>query len=180
MIISYKECLKQFGSDYKIKNLLKENKIYKIQDGIYSTEQYVSDIEVITVKYPEAIYTMDSAFYFYGLTDVIPEVHYISTKRNATRIHDDNIKQSFVEDALFDLGKTEIEYQGDKILIYNQERMLIELIRHKNKLPLDYYKEIINNYRTKINELDFGKISEYAKHFKMKQTIMNTIQMEVL
>ena len=62
----------------------------------------------------------------------------------------------------------------------NQERMLIELIRNKSKIPFDYYKEIIGNYRNRVNEMDFGKVSEYAEHFKMNQTIMNTIQMEVL
>ncbi len=36
------------------------------------------------------------------------------------------------------------------INIYDKERMLIELIRNKNQMAFDYYKEIISNYRKKL------------------------------
>ena len=34
-----------------------------------------------------------------------------------------------------------------EIHMYNKERMLVELLRNKNKLPFDYYKEILENYK---------------------------------
>lgn len=40
--------------------------------------------------------------------------------------------------------------------------MLIELIRNKNNLPFDYYKEILLNYRKIISELDIQTIQEYS------------------
>ena len=58
--------------------------------------------------------------------------------------------------------------------------MLIELIRNKNILPFDYYKEIIENYRNIIYELDIEKIQEYIKKFPKKDYINNAIQLEVL
>ena len=180
MLLTYSQCRNQFGTDYKIKNLLKSEKLFKVQEGIYSTDKYSSTQEFIRLKYPDAIFTMGSAFYAHGLTDEIPDLYHLATRREATRIKDERIKQYFMKDSIFELGKTEIEFQGEKIKIYNQERMLIELIRNKSKIPLDYYKEIIGNYRTRVNEIDFGKISKYAEHFKMNQTIMNTIQLEVL
>lgn len=44
---------------------------------------------------------------------------------------------------LFEIGKSQINYNNVQINIYNKERMLIELIRNKNTIPFDYYKEII-------------------------------------
>ena len=41
-----------------------------------------------------------------------------------------------------------------RISMYTKERMLVELLRKKNKLPFDYYKEILGNYRKIIYELD--------------------------
>lgn len=180
MLLTYSQCRNQFGTDYRIQNLLKSEKLYKVQEGIYSTEKYSSPYEFISLKYPDAIFTMDSAFYAHGLTDEIPDICHLATRREATRIKDERIKQYFMKDNIFELGKTKIEFQGEKIKVFNQERMLIELIRNKSKIPLDYYKEIIGNYRNRINEMDFGKVSQYAEHFKMNQTIMNTIQLEVL
>ncbi len=180
MLLTYNQCRNQFGSDYRIQNLLKSEKLFKVQEGIYSTSNYSSIYEVISLKYPNAIFTMDSAFYAHGLTDEVPDLYCLATRRETTRIKDNRIKQSFMKDDIFELGKIEMEFQGDNIKVYNQERMLIELIRNKSKIPFDYYKEIIGNYRNRINEMDFGKVHEYAEHFKMNQTIMNTIQMEVL
>ena len=180
MLLTYSQCINQFGTDYRIQNLLKSEKLFKVQEGIYSTDKYFSIQELISLKYPDAIFTMDSAFYAHGLTDEIPDIYHLATRRETTRIKDERIKQYFMKNNIFELGKTEIEFQGEKIKVYNQERMLIELIRNKSKIPLDYYKEIIGNYRKCIYEMDFGQISEYAEHFKMNQTIMNTIQMEVL
>lgn len=125
-------------------------------------------------------FIMDSAFYAHRLTDEIPDIYHLATRREVIRIKDERIKQYFMKDSIFELGKTEIVFQGEKIKVYNQERMLIELIRNKSKIPLDYYKEIIGNFRNRVNEMDFGKVSEYAEHFKMNQTIMNIIQLEVL
>lgn len=46
--------------------------------------------------------------------------------------------------------------------------------------PLDYYKEIINNYRQITYELDFGLVEDYAALFKNGSSLMDMIQMEVL
>ena len=73
MILLYKELIKKYKSNYKIKKLIEEGKIFKIEKGIYSDKKDVNYLEIISKKYPNAIFTMDSAFYYHNLTDVIPE-----------------------------------------------------------------------------------------------------------
>ena len=63
--------------------------------------------------------------------------------------------------------------------IYDKERMLIELIRNKNKLPYDFYKDIINNYRDIIDTIEIRKIEEYLKYFKNRENIYKIIRNEV-
>lgn len=58
--------------------------------------------------------------------------------------------------------------------------MLIELMRFKARIPMDYYKEIINNYRKLSFELDFRIVEEYAAMFRSCAKLMSMIQMEVL
>ncbi len=38
--------------------------------------------------------------------------------------------------------------------------MLIELLRYKSKLPFDYYKEVIINYRKLVSKLDIQEIKD--------------------
>ena len=73
-----------------------------------------------------------------------------------------------------------MRYNNVEIKIYNKERMLIELIRNKNKLPFDYYKEILLNYRKVINELDIQAIQEYAFALPKTSMVLETLQLEVL
>ena len=63
--------------------------------------------------------------------------------------------------------------------VYDRERMLIELIRFKNKLPYDYYKEILNNYRSLLYELDIERVQEYAATFPKSKTITEILDREV-
>ena len=70
--------------------------------------------------------------------------------------------------------------EGATINVYDKERMLIELIRNKNQIAFDYYKEIISNYRKIINDLDISKIEEYIEIFPHEEHIYETVQREVL
>ena len=72
------------------------------------------------------------------------------------------------------------DYKGYDIRIYNKERMLIELVRYKSKLPFDYYKEIILNYRKLLPRLDIQKIQDYALMAPKSNKVLEILQMEVL
>lgn len=43
MLFSYKECLDKYGSDYQIKKELAENRLFKIEKGVYSDTKYCHD-----------------------------------------------------------------------------------------------------------------------------------------
>jgi len=179
MVYTHKELEKLFKSDYQIKKAIADKKIYKIEKGIYSYKQFVHPLEIITKKYAHAIFTMDSAFYFHGLTEVIPNKMYLAVKRDSAKITNRSIIQVFVLDKFHEIGKTQMEFEGITINIYRKERMLIELVRNKKKIAYDYYKEIISSYRRKAAELDVMFIENYAKQFDSENYIFRTIQEEV-
>lgn len=179
MVYTRKEISEIYNSTYQLNKALKDKKIFKIQNGIYSDEEYVNPLAVISKKYPNFIFTMDSAFYYWDLTDVIPDKFHLSTKTTSIRISDDDIKQYFIPEELFDFGKTNIIIDDIEITIYDKERMLVELVRKKNQIPFDYYKEIISNYRKISNELDSFKISEYISYYKNEEKLYDRVQSEV-
>ena len=53
------------------------------------------------------------------------------------------------------------------------------MVRYKNKLPFDYYKEIIGNYRKILYDLDIEAVEEYAEKLPKTRLVMETLQMEV-
>ena len=166
-------------STYQLNKAIENKELFKVDNGLYSDVEFVNPLEIILKKYPNAIFTSDSAYYYYDLTDVIPDYFYLATKRSDSRINDKNIKQIFIHNDLFEFGKTQIEVESVKINIYDEERMLVELIRKKNLIPFDYYKEIITNYRKKIDTLDIYKIQEYISYYKNESSLYDTLMREV-
>ena len=179
MLYSYSECLEKYGSKYNINKIVESGKLFKQEKGIYSDERYVPTVQIISHKYPKAVFTMNSAFYYHGLTDTVPESYYLLTDKNATKIRDKKVRQLFDNNNSLGLGRITMKYNGTEISIFNRERMLVELIRNKNKLPFDYYKEIIASYRKLIYELDIQAVQEYAMQLPKKKLVMETLQLEV-
>lgn len=166
-------------STYQLNKAIENKELFKLDNGLYSDAEFVNPLEIISKKYPNAIFTSDSAYYYYDLTDVIPDYFYLATKRSDSRINDKNIKQVFIPNDLFEFGKTQIEVENVKINIYDEERMLVELIRKKNIIPFDYYKEIITNYRKKADKLDIYKIGKYISYYKNESSLYDTLMREV-
>ena len=179
MILTYKQCLERWSSDYQIKKALRNGQLYKLEEGVYSDLPQASSLEIIAAKYPNAIFTMDTAFYFHGLTDVIPDAYCIATLESSKALRDKRIKQYFVKNEILNVGVITMKRKNAFIKIYDRERMLIELLRFKNALPYDYYKEILGNYRNLIYELDIERIQEYASTFPKRKMISAALDTEV-
>ena len=179
MIYSAKEVLKKYGTRYNLSKAIKRKEIFKLEHGIYSEKDLVNPMIIASKKYSSAIITMDSAFYYYDLTDVIPRKTYVATNRNSNTIKDEKIVQIKVPKDILNYGKDEILIDGEKVKMYNKERLLVELVRKKNQIPFDYYKEIISNYRKIADDLDMYKIEEYLSLYKNGVNIANTLLREV-
>ena len=134
---------------------------------------------IATKKYPNAIVTMDSAFYYYNLTDVIPSKVHLATNRNSNYIKNEKIVQIFMAKEILNYGKTSVIIEGIAINMYDKERLLVELIRKRAKISFDYYKEIISNYRNIVDELDMYKIEKYISLFKNGENLFDILQKEV-
>lgn len=116
--------------------------VFKQESGICSTEEYEPELGIISKKYPKA-----------------------------AKLNDSRIRQEYVNDGVFSLGIEEKNVDGIIVRLYNVERMLIELLRHKNKLPYDHYKEMLLNYRERINNMEIQKIQEYVEVFPKRKMI---------
>lgn len=179
MIYTHKELKDKKLDNYKIEKKIANKELYKIEKGLYSDIEKYNQLEYIMKKYPNSIFVSESAFFYLGLTDYIPNKYFLATKHNAQKIQNEKVEQIFMTNHFFEIGIMELIYNNVKINIYNKERMLIELIRNRNSLSFDYYKEIINNYREIVDELDMSLIADYLEYFSNGKKIFEIINREV-
>ena len=180
MLYTYAECLEEFGSKYNVNKMISAGTLYKLEKGIYSDVKYVPELQIISKKYPRTVFTMNSAFYYHNLTDTIPEKFHLATSRGTSRIADSRVFQHYENSDQLMTGAEYIMQDNVLILMYNKERMLLELLRSKNRLPFDFYKEILVNYRNIINNLDIQAIQDYAYLLPKSRMIFDALQTEVL
>jgi len=180
MIYTYNECIDRYKNDYQIKKALDSGELRKVEAGIYSDEDFELETAVISKKYPKAVFTMDSAFYYLGLTDTVPDKYHLVTDKDSSKIRDGRVMQSFENNSILELGVAEREVDGVKLRMYSYERMLLELLRNKNKMPFDRYKEIIQNYRKRVDKMDITLLLDMAEEMPKSDMIIKALELEVL
>lgn len=178
MIQLYTDLTKKGYSDYQIKKLVATKQLFMIKKGVYSTKEQYDYLEYISKKHPNAIFTLETACYCYGLIKQNQPPYVIATKQKDRKIQDEKIKQIFMTTSLYDIGASKITYHGFNIMIYDLERLLIEVARFKIPLGYDLYHEIMTSYRRLSKLLNKKKLEGYLKFFKdskIKMRIMNDV-----
>ena len=179
MIKRLSKCLAEYGSHYRIRELVRSGKLYKVEPGVYSDKPRNGELEVLLAKYPRAVVTLGSAFHYYNLSDEIPDCYHLATDRDDGKIRDERVKQHFVPSGTSTIGVTEIDYCGERVRIYDKERLLIETVRYRTKLPDDQYHEVIGSFREIREELYGAKMEDYLAKFPRRDLIFRTIRNEV-
>lgn len=177
MIYTTKELLEMGETEYSIRNKVYSKQLFLIERGLYSDEkEWNLDEGYISKKYPNSIITGISALHIYDLIDFIPDKFYLASEQHSFPIRRKDVLQSYQEEKYFSIGKTIIKYSNSYISIYNLERMLIELVRLKEKFPPEIFYEAVVSYRRIKNKLDFYKISEYLKVFSNGNSLLSKIK----
>ena len=180
MIMNFTECLEKYGGRYQTERLVRKGELHKVAQGLYSDKPIWSDVEVMLARYPHAVVTLQSAYYYYDLSDSIPEAFHLATDRDATKICDDRVVQHFMPSGTIGIGVVSRRFLDDEISrIFDMERLLIETARNKTKLPYDLYKEVVESFRRIKDTLYPAKLTDYLESFPKRESILRTIESEV-
>lgn len=171
MIIRHKDLVNKGYSAYQIKKMVNDKKLFFVKKGVYSTEEEFDYFEMITKKHPNAIFTLQTAAYIYGLTKTLGDTYYVATKQKDRKFKEKFIKQIFMTDSLYEIGINNMTYKQHNIKSYDLERLLIEVVRNKTNLDNDVYREIINGYSKLSRLLNKRKLEEYLPKFKNPKII---------
>ena len=161
---------------------VRDNAFEKAAHGIYTaSDNFVDDLYILHQRCPQAVFSHDEAFYYYGLTDREPIIHTLTiySGYNSHRLTaEGKCKVYTVKKELLNLGKiTVTDYYGNKVPMYDIDRTLCDLIRSRNSIEIQDFKSVLTTYVTR-REKNLYNLAEYAKQFK----ILNIIQkyMEIL
>ena len=180
MLLSAKECRERFGNNYQIAALIKLGELKKVAPGLYSDGTSHHEVEILQMRYPSAVVTMLSAYYYYDLTDNVPDRCHLAVERGSTKISDPSVVEYFVPKGTGRIGVENSVLQGIPMRIFDKERLLIETVRMRTKMPYDLYHEVIGNFRQIADELYPAKMEDYLDAFPKREVLFDVIRKEVL
>ena len=177
-IITPSQLEKKGISRVYLSKMEREGIIEKIDRGIYVTKDFKYDeYYLFQLKYPKAIFSYNTALYFYEMTERTPIKMDVTVYReyNPHRFKD-FVNVYKISKELYNLGVTEKKSpQGMKVKTYNLERTVCDIIKYKGSLDIEIRNKAIKK-AIRSKEFNASKMFEYAKKMKIYDKVKNYME----
>ena len=165
----------------KIYELYSTGFLERVSQGYYkiASSPEFTDEQIIASTIPNAVISMESALFHYGYSDFVPRVWSITVPRTASRKLNTSvpIKIYYVKDEIYNIGKTEIREDKTPYFIYDRERTICDMFKHRGKIDTELFSKAVNAYAND-EQKDLRRLSEYAKQLRVYKKVIEL--MEVL
>lgn len=174
-IFKYSDLIQLGYNQRQIRNLEKNKIIGRVAKGIYSHKDYFPDmLKVYQMENKKMIYSHDTAAYLHDLTDRFPRNYTVTTESGYHLRKKDKLNVYYIKKDLFELGLEEVkDTSGNMIKTYDKERTVCDIIRNKEKIELQVYVEVIQNYFN--GKVKLNKLSRYAKVLGISKKVSEVV-----
>ena len=177
-IITPSQLEKKGISRVYLSRMEREGIIEKIDRGIYVTKDFKYDeYYLFQLKYPKAVFSYNTALYFYEMTERTPIKMDVTVYReyNPHRFKD-LVNVYKISKELYNLGVTEKKSpQGMKVKTYNLERTVCDIIKNKDSIDIEIRNKAIKK-AIKSKEFNASKMFEYAKKMNIYDKVKNYME----
>ena len=163
-----------------IADLINAGLIEKVRTGYYQwiDPDNLSEVVTITRLYPDGILCMDTALLHYGYSDRTPAQWHIAVSKysNRTRFKIDYpfIKPYYVAPEILEIGLCEQEIDGNKVTMYDKERVICDCLRYRNKMDKEVFNKAIQGYVSDTSK-SIPKLMEYSVPLRCQKLVKDLI-----
>ena len=167
----------------QLKKYLDQGDLVRESRGIYSFADSLSDeFVLLQSRCKKGIFSYGTALYFHGLSDRFPHLISMTVPKNYNVFYLKeellNVEFHHIKPSLWSIGIMEITSpQGGRIVIYDKERCICDVIRSRKKMDPQVYSQAIKEYFTS-KKGDNIRLMEYAKKFNIEEKVQE--YMEIL
>lgn len=160
--------------------LIKEGVVEKVRTGYYQwiDGENLSEAATIVRLFPDGILCMETALRHYGYSDRTPAEWHIAvnkySNRNRFKIDYPFVKPYFVAPDLLEIGLCEQEIDGNKVRMYDKERVICDCLRYRNKMDKEIFNKAIQGYVSDTSK-SIPKLMEYAEPMRCQTLAKNLI-----
>jgi len=153
---------------------VRERQLERVAHGLYlSQEAWEDSMYVIQVRYPEAVFSHETALYLLNIAEREPTRYAVTLKAgtNSTGLAKDGIKVYKVKPELFYEGIIDAQSpSGHKVRAYNPERTVCDLFRSRRNIEMQDLQTAIKEY-VRLKEKNIPLLMRYAKSFSVEKIV---------
>ena len=154
-------------------------KLEKASQGIYiATEAWNDEMFLLQVRFPQAIFSHETALYLLDMAAREPLQYTITVKRG---YHNDNltaqgVRAYSVKPELYELGVvTVLSPNNHELKVYNAERTLCDVIRSRSNIEIQDMQTAIKEY-VKRKDKNLPLLMRYAKMFRVERILRQYLE----
>lgn len=155
----------------------------RVRHGYYqlAEQSTVSEEQLLAILIPQGIVCVESALFHYGYSDFTPRKWSIAIPRSMSRKKLDVdalvLQPYYVQQDLYELGKTTDNFDGVILSVYDRERTICDCFKYRSRLDNEMFNKAINAYAND-KKKNLNNLSAYAKKLRVYKKV--TDLMEVL
>ncbi|SMP64366.1 type IV toxin-antitoxin system AbiEi family antitoxin domain-containing protein [Anoxynatronum buryatiense] len=155
-------------------DFVRKNGLERVAHGLYmSQDAWEDNLFVIQVRYPESVFSHETALYLLNLANREPSPFSVTlrTGTNSARLSKEGIKVYKVKEALFDQGIIEtISPSGHTVRTYNAERTICDLFRSRRNIEIQALQDAVKTY-VHLRDKNIPLLMRYAKLFSVEKMV---------
>ena len=164
-------------------NLCNAGYLDRVRHGYYQmAEQHeTAEEQMLATLIPQGIVCVESALFHYGYSDFVPRKWSIAVPRSVSRAKLDvdalPVQTYFVQQNLYELGKTTGDFDGVTLPVYDRERTICDCFKYRSRLDNELFSKALNAYANDPKK-NLSNLSVYAKKLRVYKKVIEL--MEVL
>ena len=164
-------------------NLCNAGYLDRVRHGYYqmAEQQETAEEQMLATLIPQGIVCVESALFHYGYSDFAPRKWSIAVPRSVSRAKLDvdalPVQTYFVQQNLYELGKTTGDFDGVTLPVYDRERTICDCFKYRSRLDNELFFKALNAYANDPKK-NLSNLSVYAKKLRVYKKVIEL--MEVL
>ena len=168
------EAIEKGISKTYIAEYIRKRGLERLARGVYVAEDAWPDyLYVIHLRNKEVVFSHESALAMHGLMEREAPGIMVTVNRtyNASHLRQDGCTVYTVKPELYDMGLTEGKtFYGNTVRLYDMDRTICDIIKHKKKIALQTYQTAIKEYM-RSPQKNLSHLMQYAQALGVEKTV---------
>ena len=164
-------------------NMCNAGYLNRVRHGYYqiAEQDAATEEQILATMLPMGVVCVESALFHYGYSDFAPRKWSIAVPRTVSRSTLDvdvlPLQTYFVQQDLYELGKTTGDFDGVTLPVYDRERTICDCFKYRSRLDNELFSKTLNAYANDPQK-NLNNLSAYAKKLRVYKKVIEL--MEVL